>query len=500
MKDYTLGARICELRTKQGYSQFQLGKLVGVSDKAVSKWENGDARPKIKTCRELAKIFNIDLNSLLSYEQEVEIPVSSEQDRLNRELWREMYKRLYSIYGQTPPAECISRLASEQAALQNTNAIQVYAVLGRIWEEARKQNTIIIADGLDNSSFGAWLFGGTNVNPLPPHYICPQCGHVEFASKATDGFDLTPKHCTCGRELVREGHNIPYEGYAKAQQGGSLVSVQTSEEFRPEAIRILKEYYHGIAEVLTVSEDIGDPSWSYEKYVVLANGKKRPVGSDDGVWHTDGAQYWDWFDNEIEFNFYVNEQLDFLNRLQKVTHSQLPDIQCLLTQSMAENLFKRRCDTLPFITDVLPQSGFHSFELIRRIDGLSHSVSAWEDNAEILIQGGKASIFEVPAAREDVWSEIVTALTKQGVYDRGLALLVMEYVRKGRFDPNTHQQIKSVLDKLDLPVWYIDCLSKIQYLFPKGTCFAFLIVDIIQEWFRMTYPAEYKECKNECEH
>ncbi len=495
MKDYNLGNRIYELRTKKGLSQFQLGSLVGVSDKAVSKWENGDARPKIDTCRKLAKIFDIDINSLLSYEQEIDAPQESEQDRMNRSLWREAYERLYSIYGQTPPVQSLSRLASEQAALRNTNAVQVYAVLEKIQEEANKQNTLIIVAGVDNSSFGAWLFGGTNVNPLPPHYLCPQCGYVEFISNISDGFDLAPKQCDCGCELLREGHNIPYEGYAKAEQSGSIISVQVSEAFKADAIKVLKAFYQGIAEVLPVIVNTDDPHWYFEKYVVLPMEKKRPAVSDDGIWYTDGEHYWDWFDNEIEFTFYVNEQLNFLDRIQKVTRSQLPDLQSLLSQSMSEELFKTRCDALPFITDVLPALESPSFELIRRIDGLSHSVSAWEDNAELLIQRGDTSIFDVPAAREDVWSEITAALAKQGVYDRGLALLVMEEVRKGKFGPESHQRIKSVLETLDLPTWYVDCLSKIKYLFPKGHCFAFLVVDIIQEWFRMTFPAEYEECK-----
>ena len=50
MRDYTFGNYICNLREARGYSQFQLGALVGVSDKAVSKWENGNAKPRMQTC------------------------------------------------------------------------------------------------------------------------------------------------------------------------------------------------------------------------------------------------------------------------------------------------------------------------------------------------------------------------------------------------------------------------------------------------------------------
>lgn len=42
MRDYSFGNFISALRERCGLSQYQLGALVGVSDKAVSKWENGD--------------------------------------------------------------------------------------------------------------------------------------------------------------------------------------------------------------------------------------------------------------------------------------------------------------------------------------------------------------------------------------------------------------------------------------------------------------------------
>ena len=41
MRDYSFGNYISTLRERMGLSQYQLGVLVGVSDKAVSKWENG---------------------------------------------------------------------------------------------------------------------------------------------------------------------------------------------------------------------------------------------------------------------------------------------------------------------------------------------------------------------------------------------------------------------------------------------------------------------------
>ena len=47
MRDYSFGNYISTLRERMGLSQYQLGVLVGVSDKAVSKWENGASKPRI---------------------------------------------------------------------------------------------------------------------------------------------------------------------------------------------------------------------------------------------------------------------------------------------------------------------------------------------------------------------------------------------------------------------------------------------------------------------
>ena len=46
MANYELSNRIYELRTQKGLSQKELGGLLGVSNKAVSKWETGTAIPK----------------------------------------------------------------------------------------------------------------------------------------------------------------------------------------------------------------------------------------------------------------------------------------------------------------------------------------------------------------------------------------------------------------------------------------------------------------------
>lgn len=71
MNDYTFGNRILELRTQRKLSQAELATMLGVTNKAVSKWETGRAKPTTNMLRKLAAIFKIDMNELLSMKDEV---------------------------------------------------------------------------------------------------------------------------------------------------------------------------------------------------------------------------------------------------------------------------------------------------------------------------------------------------------------------------------------------------------------------------------------------
>ncbi len=70
MNDYTFGNKILELRTHFGLSQSELAEKVGVTNKAVSKWETGKSKPTTNAIRKLAALFNVDVNELLSVREE----------------------------------------------------------------------------------------------------------------------------------------------------------------------------------------------------------------------------------------------------------------------------------------------------------------------------------------------------------------------------------------------------------------------------------------------
>lgn len=66
MNDYNFGEKIYRLRKSMKLSQSELGAKLGVSNKSVSKWETGCAKPGVDTIRELAGIFGVSVDYLLS--------------------------------------------------------------------------------------------------------------------------------------------------------------------------------------------------------------------------------------------------------------------------------------------------------------------------------------------------------------------------------------------------------------------------------------------------
>lgn len=66
MDNAKIGRLIYSLRKENNMTQLQLARLLNVSDKAVSKWERGHGRPDLSLLPQLSKIFNVDIEKLLS--------------------------------------------------------------------------------------------------------------------------------------------------------------------------------------------------------------------------------------------------------------------------------------------------------------------------------------------------------------------------------------------------------------------------------------------------
>lgn len=65
MKKKTLGMMISSLRKENGMTQLELAEKMGVTDKAVSKWERDLSCPDVTTIPRLAELFGISVDELM---------------------------------------------------------------------------------------------------------------------------------------------------------------------------------------------------------------------------------------------------------------------------------------------------------------------------------------------------------------------------------------------------------------------------------------------------
>ena len=69
MNDYNFGNLLYKLRNKANLTQNELAKKLGITNKAVSKWENGKAKPTTDILKKLSILFNIPIENLLQIKE-----------------------------------------------------------------------------------------------------------------------------------------------------------------------------------------------------------------------------------------------------------------------------------------------------------------------------------------------------------------------------------------------------------------------------------------------
>ena len=97
MNNNKIGKFIKTLRKEKGLTQQELGNILYVTDKAVSKWERGLSLPDITILKELAKTLDVDVSEILNGERkqqqnniDILIQEATEQIKINQ---REQQKK-----------------------------------------------------------------------------------------------------------------------------------------------------------------------------------------------------------------------------------------------------------------------------------------------------------------------------------------------------------------------------------------------------------------------
>lgn len=481
MRDYSFGNFISALRERRGLSQYQLGALVGVSDKAVSKWENGASTPRIGTIRKLAEILEVSVDELLTCEYATFDKERKDLFAMKNEIIDIAKNKMKEMYGDNPPIRIVNRFKTEELMLDGQETLLWMGFWGKLQEEFPAKDLYFEVRGAQmGASFIAWLLGGTNVNPLPSHYYCPVCGKVEFDLSEKCGIDLPDKKCSCGNDYNKDGFGVdPINMYPFCRWNEIYVSNDGTEL----AKKCMQEYFDGYGEIrelrITYDELIED--YSSKKIMVTKFGifsKEMVKKFKDAVVTLSPEEYSRMLDKISVLTVVENVE-------EQVCRQDLQNIE--ITAQILKKYFYYAIENGKFdgydgnmnLGKVLSDIETPKFCDLLALYGLMHSTGGWKGNAEVLYDKG-IPLDELISCREDVYSYLYDKLNGKCCENpSGQVYDIKESVRKGKYSNNRMPaEIEKLLLECDVPEWYIESMKKILYLFPKTHLIELLKRDI----------------------